>query len=112
MKRMFVIIADQPGLPANDIIVAETLLGGALFEDMESAKKAYSKELESEDTDLLCYPYPVLWRNVFDRDNESFSVSQAINKSDSKRPTLFIVPIYIPARLLFCPDLNIVTDKN
>ena len=103
MKRMFVIIADQPGLQSNDVIVAETLLGGVLFEDMELAKMAYSKELESEDTGLLCYPYPVLWHDVFDRDNESFSVSKAINKSDSKRPMLFIVPIYVPARPTILP---------
>lgn len=103
MKRMFVIIADQPGLQTNDIIVAETLLGGALFEDMELAKKAYLKELESEDTGLLCYPYPVLWRDLFDKNNESISVSQAINVSDSKRPTLFIVPIYVPARPTILP---------
>ena len=103
MKRMFVIISDQPGLQANGIIVAETLLGGALFEDMGLAKMGYSEELKSQDTDLLCYPYPVLWRDVFDRNNESFSVSQAINESDSKRPTLFIVPIYVPARPTILP---------
>jgi len=104
MKRMFVIISDQPKLDqTGSVTEVDTLLGGVLFEDMELAKEAYSKELESDDTCLLCYPYPVLWRDVFGRNNESFSVSNAINKSDSKRPTLFIVPIYVPARPTILP---------
>ena len=104
MKRMFVIIRDQPELShASGIIVAETLLDGALFENVELAKEAYSKELESEKSDMYCYSYPVLWRAIFDKNNEICSVSNAINKSDSKRPTLFIVPIYVPARPTILP---------